>query len=83
MDVLVSLNGMLIKGLECGLRCKDHLQLQNVPLEISVISAETWPSCLAADASCSTELCNLPQTKAHFRSMQPEYRGKELLCVRA
>lgn len=41
MDVLEPLNGMLIKDLGCGLRCKDHLQLQNVPLEMSVISAQT------------------------------------------
>lgn len=45
MDVLESLNGMLIKGLGCGLRCKDHLQLQNVPLEMSVISAQTRQPC--------------------------------------
>lgn len=48
MDVLESLNGMLIKDLGCGLRCKDHRQLQNVPLELSVISAQTrelyWPA---------------------------------------
>lgn len=30
MDVLQSLNGMLIKGLGCGLGCGDHLRLQNV-----------------------------------------------------
>ena len=50
MDVLVSLNGMLIKGLGCGLRCKVHLQLQNVPLEMSVISAQTRQLCWPSDA---------------------------------
>jgi len=50
MDVLVSLNGMMIKGLGCGLRCKDHLELQNVPLEMSVISAQTRQLCWPADA---------------------------------
>lgn len=50
MDVLGSLNGMLIKGLGCGLGCKDHLKLQNVPLEASVISSETRQHCCPADA---------------------------------
>lgn len=50
MDVLESLNGMLIKGLGCGLGCKDHLKLQNVPLETSVIGAETRQLCCPADA---------------------------------
>lgn len=54
MDVLESLNGMLIKGLGCGLGCKDHLELQNVPLEMSVISAQTRQLCWPADAPCST-----------------------------
>lgn len=70
MDVLQSLSGMLIKGLRCGLRCKDHLQLQNVPLEMSVISAQQGrtaglqmpPAALQAQA-CWFGLCNLPQTK--------------------
>lgn len=52
MDVLESLNGMLIKGLGCGLRCKDQLRLQNVPLEMSVISAQTRHFCLPPDALC-------------------------------
>lgn len=54
MDVLEALNGMLIKGLGCGLRCKDHHQHQNVPLEMSVISAQTRQLCWPADAPCST-----------------------------
>lgn len=54
MDILEALNGMLIKGLGCGLRCKDHHQHQNVPLEMSVISAQTRQLCWPADAPCST-----------------------------
>lgn len=48
MDVLESLNGMLIKGLGCGLRCRDHLQLQNVPLEMSVIKCTDKAALLAS-----------------------------------
>lgn len=59
MDVLESLNGMLIKGLGCGLRCKDHLQHQNVPLETSVISAQTRQHCWPTDAPCSTSSTGL------------------------
>lgn len=54
MDVLGSLNGMLIKGLGCGLRCKDHLKPHNVPLEMSVVSAKTRQLCWPAEAPCST-----------------------------
>lgn len=50
MDVLECLNGMLIKGLGCGLRCKDHRPLQNVPLEMSIIGAQTRQLCWPADA---------------------------------
>lgn len=83
MDVLESLNGMLIKGLGCGLRCKDHLQLQNVPLEMSVISAQTRQPCSPADAPCSTGLCNLPQTKNKSSFHNPAVRlqnGTVTLC---
>lgn len=59
MDVLVSLNGMLIKGLGCGLRCKDHLQLQNVPLEMSVIGGQTRQLCWPADAPLQHFNCRL------------------------
>lgn len=83
MDVLESLNGMLIKGLGCGLGCKDQLQFHNVPLEMSAISAQaqrlSWP----ADAPCSTlaigwllrlnHFCNLLQTK-QFHSHRPAVR---------
>lgn len=54
MDVLESLNGMLIKGLGRCLRCEAHHQLQNVPLEMSVIGAETRQPCWPADAPCHT-----------------------------
>lgn len=43
MDVLESLNGMLIKDLGRGRRCKDHLNLHNVPLERSVVSTREPP----------------------------------------
>lgn len=54
MDILESPNGMLIKGLGCGLRCKEHLQLQSFPLGMSVISAQTRQLCWPPDAPCST-----------------------------
>lgn len=54
MEVLESLNGMLIKGYVCCLKCKAHHQLQNVPLEMSVMSAETRQPCWSADSPCRT-----------------------------
>lgn len=69
MDVLESLNGMLIKGCGCGLRCKDHLQ--NVPLEMSVVSAQTRQHCWPADAPRSTSSISPHKTKAST-GMQPD-----------
>lgn len=89
MDVLESLNGMLIKGLGCGLRCKDHHQLQNVPLETSVIGTETRELCWPADAPLQhfnhrTVGLDFAADKNNSTStsLQPDYRTEQLLCVR-
>lgn len=87
MDVLESLNGMLIKGLGCGLGCKDHHQLQNVPLEMSVISAQTRQLCWPADAPCSTSTTGWldwtlqpasDKNNSTSTSLQPDYRTATL-----
>lgn len=88
MDVLESLNGMLIKGLGCGLRCKDHHQPHNVPLEMSAVSAQTRQLCRPADAPCSTSTtgwlvqtsqCASDKNNSTSASLQPDYRAEQLL----
>lgn len=56
MDVFKSLNGMLIKGLGCCVRCRAHHQPQNLPLEMSVVSAERRQNWWPADAPLSTSV---------------------------